>query len=149
MKTSRQSRYLAVLISALASGLMSACVVSEEPAQQSATNPALAQELATYLEPDFGDTLTVDYELLRDIPTQVGVAVPKYYVWLTAMEGDTVLVEGAARVAAEDSETFTVLDFVSRQSVVENPEQLNSIFPAALIPSIRTRAGLSGEDSAN
>jgi hypothetical protein len=135
-----------MLVIAVASGLINACMVPDDTVQSTGTNPALAQELATYLEPDFGDTLTVEYELLRDIPTQVGVAVPKYYVWLIATEGDAVLVEGAARVAAEDAETFTVLNFVSQQSIQEKPDQLDSIFPAALIPAIETRAGLGIED---
>jgi dethiobiotin synthetase len=146
MKSCPKFRISKVLIVALASGLMNACVITESSIQPTGTNPALAQELATYLEPDFGDNLTVEYELLRDIPTQVGVAVPKYYVWLIATEGDAVLVEGAARVAAEDAETFTVLNFVSQQSIQENPDQLDSIFPTALIPAIETRAGLERED---
>lgn len=135
-----------MLIVAIATGLMNACMAPDNTVQSTGTNPALAQELATYLEPGFGDNLTVEYELLRDIPTQVGVAVPKYYVWLIATEGDTILVEGVARVAAEDAETFTVLNFVSQQSILENPDQLDSIFPAALIPAIETRAGLETED---
>jgi hypothetical protein len=63
IKPHRKSTYAAVLVSILASGLMSSCMVSEAPIQPGATNPTLAQALATYLEPDFGNDLTVDYEL--------------------------------------------------------------------------------------
>ena len=46
--------------------------------------PFLIRDLTAYLKPTHGDKLKVDYELLRDGPTQSGVAYPKFYVWLRA-----------------------------------------------------------------
>ncbi len=105
-----------------------------------AENAALAEALASYLAPSLGADLTVDYALLRDIPTQVGVAVPKYYVWFVASQQGQVVAEGAARIAALSEEEFTVLNLVSRSDILADPAQLERIFPAALIPDIERKA---------
>lgn len=140
VRSSRQRINRPLLVSLVAAGLVSACTVPVTPVQTPDANVALTQELETYLEPDFGENLVVEYELLRDVPTQVGVALPKYYVWLTASQGTTVVVAGAARVAAEGEDKFAVLNFVSQSAIAADPEQLTRIFPAALIPDIEARA---------
>ncbi len=132
-------------ISFLTAGIVGACTVPAVQVENSASstnNVALTQELAAYLKPDFGDDLIVDYDLLRDVPTQVGVALPKYYVWLIAWHDETVVVEGAARIAAEGDDDFVVLNFISQPDIVRDPAQLTRIFPAALISDIELRAGL-------
>lgn len=105
-----------------------------------AHNAALAETLANDLAPTAGPDLVVDYVLLRDIPTQVGVAVPKYYVWFVASQQGQVVAEGAARIAALSDDEFTVLNLVSRSDILADPAQLERIFPAALIPDIERRA---------
>ncbi len=105
-----------------------------------AQNASLAEALASYLAPTAGPDLVVDYALLRDIPTQVGVAVPKYYVWFVASQQGQVVAEGAARIAALSDDEFTVLNLVSRSDILDDPAQLEPIFPAALIPDIERRA---------
>src|SRR6266550_2261815 len=50
--------------------------------------PFLIRDLTAYLKPTHGDKLTVDYELLRDGPTQSGVAYPKFYLWLRATNAE-------------------------------------------------------------
>ncbi len=135
-------------ISFLTAGVVGACTVPTVPIEHSASstnNVALTQELAAYLEPDFGDDLIVDYDLLRDVPTQVGVAIPKYYVWLIARHNETIVIEGAARIAAEGDNDFAVLNFVSQPEIVRDPAQLARIFPAVLISDIELRAGLVRE----
>lgn len=111
--------------------------VSSSPMAQ---NPALAAALADYLAPTLGDDLVVDYTLLRDIPTQVGVAVPKYYVWFVASQQGQTVADGAARIAALSEDRFTVLNLVSRPDILDDPAQLERIFPTALIPDIERRA---------
>lgn len=133
------------LLGLVVAGLLSACTVPEAPVQRSDANVALIQELETYLEPDFGEDLVVEYDLLRDVPTQVGVALPKYYVWLTARQGTTVVVAGAARIAAEGEDRFSVLNFVPQSAIADDPEQLTRIFPAALIPDIEARASSAND----
>jgi hypothetical protein len=105
-----------------------------------AQNAALAEALNNYLAPSLGADLRVEYALLRDIPTQVGVAVPKYYVWFVARQQGQVVAEGAARIAALSDDEFTILNLVSRSDILDDPAQLERIFPTALVPDIERRA---------
>jgi hypothetical protein len=104
--------------------------------------PFLIRDLTAYLKPNHGDKLTVDYELLRDGPTQSGVAYPKFYLWLRATNAEKTVIEGAVRVAAVDKKRFDVTDFVSRWEIVSHPDSLARIFPQALIEKIHTKAGV-------
>jgi hypothetical protein len=58
----------------------------------------------------------VEYELLRDGPTQTGISYPKYYVWVRCFRKNT-LREGAARVAAVEQTRFDVTNFLSRDEI--------------------------------
>ncbi|MEY2408094.1 MAG: hypothetical protein QOF48_764 [Verrucomicrobiota bacterium] len=104
--------------------------------------PFLIRDLTAYLKPNHGDKLTVDYELLRDGPTQSGVAYPKFYLWLRATNAEKTVIEGAVRVAAVDKKRFDVTDFVPRSEIVSHPDSLARIFPQALIEKIHTKAGV-------
>lgn len=106
-------------------------------------DPALEQALLTQLEPYLapGADLSITYESLRQRPTQVGVAVPKYYVWVN-LPTATPPLSGAARIAAYEG-TYTVTHFVSSTEIQADPEQLSLIFPAVLIPDILERAQAS------
>lgn len=118
---------------------------ASESSSPMAQNAALAEALASYLAPSLGPDLRVEYALLRDIPTQVGVAVPKYYVWFVASQQGQVVADGAARIAALSEEEFTVLNLVSRSDILDDLAQLEGIFPAALVPEIERRAMASRE----
>ncbi|MFO1457762.1 MAG: hypothetical protein U1G08_00015 [Verrucomicrobiota bacterium] len=102
----------------------------------------LIRDLTAYLKPIHGDKLALDYELLRDGPTQSGLAYPKYYLWLNATNDAGMVMEGVARVAAVDQKGFRVTDFVSRSDVISHPESLTRIFPQALIEKIQAKAGV-------
>ena len=104
--------------------------------------PFLIRDLTAYLKPTHGDKLTVDYELLRDGPTQSGVAYPKFYLWLRATNAEKAVIEGAVRVAAVDKKRFDVTDFVPRSEIISHPETLMRIFPQALIEKIHKKAGV-------
>ena len=104
--------------------------------------PFLIRDLTAYLKPTHGDKLTVDYELLRDGPTQSGVAYPKFYLWLRATNAEKTVIEGVVRVAAVDKKRFDVTDFIPRSEIVSHPETLTRIFPQALIEKIHTKAGV-------
>lgn len=103
--------------------------------------PFLIRDLTAYLKPIHGDKLMVDYELLRDGPTQSGVAYPKFYLWVRATNAEKTVIEGAVRVAAVDKKRFDVTDFVPRSEIVAHPDSLARIFPQALIEKIHTKAG--------
>lgn len=104
--------------------------------------PFLIRDLSAHLKPIYGDKLTVDYELLRDGPTQSGIAYPKFYLWLRATNAEKTAIEGAVRVAAIDKKRFDVTSFVSRADIISHPDTLARVFPQALIEQILTKAGL-------
>lgn len=104
--------------------------------------PFMIRDLTAYLKATHGDKWTVDYELLRDGPTQSGVANPKFYLWLRATNAEKTVIEGAVRVAAVDKKRFEVTDFVPRSEIVSDPDTLPLIFPQALIEKIHTKAGV-------
>lgn len=97
---------------------------------------SLERDLKTY----FADTLQradlgrVEFEALRDAPTQTGVAtLPKFYYWVRVYDlKRTKLVEGAVRGAAVDRQRFEVTHFVARRRVRTEPELIQKLFPPAL-----------------
>jgi hypothetical protein len=82
----------------------------------------------------------VEYNLLREGPTQTGIAYPKFYVWVICFQQDKILTQGAARVAAIDKRQFHVTNFLSREQILESPQQVGTIFPAPLVSTIVRRA---------
>lgn len=104
--------------------------------------PFLVRDLTTYFQRTYGNGITVDYELLRDVPTQVGVAYPKFYIWATVTKPDKSVVDGAARIAAVDQQEFAITTFITRSDIIADPTQLARVFPQALLEKIRTKAGV-------
>jgi hypothetical protein len=102
----------------------------------------LIRDLRAYLQPELGRNITVNYELLRKIPTQAGVADPKFYLWVTVFKQNKLIREGAVRVAAIDRTGFEVTHFIDRHQIVTKPDILANIFPALLIPKILIKAGV-------
>ena len=100
----------------------------------------LVRDLTTYFVGQGIPVPTVTYELLRDGPTQSGLAYPKYYVWAKAVGSDGMVVEGAARVAAIERTRFEITDFVTRQAITANPGSLAMVIPAALRDTTVERA---------
>lgn len=82
----------------------------------------------------------VDYELLRDGPTQTGISYPKYYLWVKCADKGSVIAEGAVRVAAMEQKSFDITDFLSQEQISESPSQVARVFPAALVDKIVRRA---------
>jgi len=67
----------------------------------------------------------INYILLRNQPTQVGVGYPHYYVWVSVSNEDgTVAKEGSARLNAMDKQGFAVTDFITKEQILENPYML-------------------------
>src|SRR5688572_3012456 len=99
----------------------------------------LVRDLTTHLKRRFGDRITVDYEMLREGPTQSGVAYPKFYLWVTVTKEDQTKVEGAARVAAIEKKEFGVTSFSTRDEIAANPTSIEGVFPQVLLAKIRDR----------
>lgn len=93
----------------------------------------LERDLKTYFEAE-----SVDFEFLRRAPTQSGVSLPKYYLWVRARLADGSTAEGAVRVAAIEKTQFEVTHFVARNEIESTA--IEKIFPQALLPAIRKRA---------
>ncbi len=104
----------------------------------------LKRDLTSYLQDTYKEVVvTVEYELLRAKPTQVGVALPKYYIWVKIYRqtsGQKVLIdEGAVKVAAVEKTHFTVLTYLAIADLKKSPERINQVFPLALGDKIRAR----------
>ena len=83
-----------------------------------------------------------EYKLLRDEPTQSGVAYPKYYLWVKVRSGNSMIHEGAVRVAAIERERFEVTSFLSRSKIQSAPSIVGEVFPSALVPLVLSLAGI-------
>lgn len=99
----------------------------------------LRRDLMSYFKAaGFNDVTEVQYELLRDVPTQSGVSYPKYYVWVRVIGRGGMREQGAARVAAIDGTHFEVTHFLPSKNV--SRDSVLSLFPAALADGILSRA---------
>jgi hypothetical protein len=99
----------------------------------------LKRDLKGYFCPENKDC-AVEYELLRDGPTQTGISYPKYYLWARCVRKNAVEREGAVRVAAIEQKRFDVTNFLSRDDISKSPEQVALVFPSALVDKIVQKA---------
>lgn len=102
----------------------------------------LKRDLTAFFQEGTTGRVRVEYELLRKEPTQSGVALPKFYLWVKAFQGKKLLVEGAARVAAVEKKRFDVVNFREKAEIQKDPDAVANTFPAALVPGILQRAGV-------
>ena len=100
----------------------------------------LARDLRSYFEELGGRTVTVEYEFLRKGPTQVGVAYPKYYLWVKVYSDGVLVEEGAVRIAVIEKKRVEVTDYLSKEEILSNPEQIYYIFPKPVCGKILERA---------
>jgi hypothetical protein len=82
----------------------------------------------------------IEYQLLRDGPTQTGISYPKFYVWAKCFIDNRLQTEGAVRVAAVNKKEFQITNFLSRSQISDSPQQVGEIFPAPLVPNILQRS---------
>jgi hypothetical protein len=99
----------------------------------------LKRDLIAYFQDLYKEAVTVEYELLREIPTQVGVALPKYYIWVKIYSQKVLLDEGAVKVAAVEKTHFTVLNYLAITALKKSPERINQVFPLPVGDKIRSR----------
>ena len=84
-------------------------------------------------------SVSIEYELLRDAPTQSGAAYPKYYLWVRVAGGKTVDDRGAVRAEAVERTHFDITDFVSERKIQTAPQLLNHVFPIPVCDSIKAK----------
>jgi hypothetical protein len=104
-------------------------------------NHLLHRDLTAFFGVRTGQSVQVQYRLLRDGPTQSGVAYPKYYAWVRVTAGSAVVEEGAVRLAAVERKRFDITDYVSAARVRSDPKSVENVFPRALVPTIFKSAG--------
>lgn len=103
--------------------------------------PYLQRALLNYFRRSgLSSATSIEYTLLREGPTQAGVAQPKFYAWVQVKSGNALLQQGAVRLATHHSGEFEVVDFLSAQQIRFNKRAVSSVFPAALVPVLRERA---------
>jgi hypothetical protein len=99
----------------------------------------LRRDLTTYFSRASGKKVAVDYEFLRDGPTQTGISFPKYYLWVKVRGGKKLLDQGAVRLAAIDQKRFEVTDYLPKAEMKKAPEQIDWVFPGPVGDRIRQR----------
>jgi hypothetical protein len=99
----------------------------------------LRRDLSAYFSVSGNGSDNLKFVMLRDGPTQSGVAYPKFYLWAIVHRSSTQTA-GAVRVEAIDKTRFEVTSFVTSSEIRKDPAILEPIFPSALIPSIIERA---------
>ena len=102
-------------------------------------NRLLQRDLDSYFTKARGKTSRVEYEMLRDGPTQSGVAYPKFYVWVRVFEGSAIIDQGAIRLAAIERREFQVTDFLSERMMRTDPKAIYQVFPAPVCDKINTK----------
>lgn len=102
----------------------------------------LRRDLESYISQAQGQKVTVKVEMLREGPTQTGLAFPKFYVWARVYAKKRLLDEGAARLAAVERKRFDVTTYLNRSAIRKQPEQLDAVFPKPVVERIRAKVGL-------
>jgi hypothetical protein len=101
----------------------------------------LTRDLNRYFSDKLASQVDVKYQLLRDQPTQAGLAFPKFYAWVTVLsrQSGTKIEEGAVKFAARDKVSFSVTDFVSVDDIKTHHDDLKKIFPSDILGKIQNR----------
>ncbi len=110
-------------------------VAANEP-PKSDFDALLQRDLTKYFAGGSGKGATVQYELLRQGPTQSGISYPKYYLWVKVSRSGRLVNEGAVRCAAIDRLRFEVTDFVAKTTLLSNLGQAKMVFPAPVCDKI-------------
>jgi len=106
-------------------------------------NKILERDLTKFFSNSTGHNTTIQYELLRNKPTQSGVAYPKFYVWVNILISGKLIDSGAVRVAAIEKTHIEVTNFIPKKQIEQNPRSIESIFPLSLCDNIRLKAGIN------
>jgi hypothetical protein len=102
----------------------------------------LRRDLERHFRGAVSKAVRVEHELLRDAPTQSGVAYPKFYVWVRVMEDGRLVTQGAVRVAAVERKRFDVTSFLSEQTIRDDPAAIHAVFPALVCDKIKAKLGI-------
>jgi hypothetical protein len=98
----------------------------------------LARDLDGYFSRELASQVVVKFQLLRDGPTQSGVAFPKFYAWVTvsSLQSGQKIAEGAVRLSAENKASLSVTDFIPADDIKKRPDDLKRLFPSDVMVKI-------------
>jgi|GEM_PF-4328069 len=99
----------------------------------------LKRDLELFFKKRYNKEISVEFELLRDGPTQSGVAYPKHYAWIIIYSDNEKIEQGAVRLAAIDTKYFDITHFISRDQIKKDVDQIYSIFPSPVCDKIKKR----------
>jgi hypothetical protein len=107
----------------------------------------LERDLLLYFRGELKDKLKVEYQLLRNGPTQSGVSYPKFYAWVRVYQSHNHLpLTGAVRMNAVGKTHFEITTFITTEQICKYPSKVGQDFPAALCPAILNRAQAEGRE---
>jgi hypothetical protein len=99
----------------------------------------LKRDLELYFKELKKKRVVVEYQLLRDGPTQSGTAFPKFYIWVMIKENGALLEDGAVRIAAMEKKRFEVLNYLTRAEIERDVERVYQIFPRPVGDKIKEK----------
>jgi len=106
---------------------------------QAVFDQLLRRDLVEYFRNLTEDEVSVDFEMLREGPTQSGTAYPKFYVWASVKRDASPSERHAVRVAAIERQRFEVTDVLSEVAITQEPSAIYEIFPAAVCKEIEAK----------
>jgi hypothetical protein len=101
----------------------------------------LMRDLESYFKDLKKKNIGVEYQLLRDGPTQSGTAFPKFYCWVTITENGALVEDGAVRVAAMEKKRFGVYDYLARADIERDMDKVYQTFPRSVADKIKEKIG--------
>jgi hypothetical protein len=97
----------------------------------------LKRDIMAYMTDKGDKDITVTAELLRDVPAQSGVALPKFYIWIEKRDAKGVVMEeAAARIAAINRDHFDVVQYYDKSRILNEPDLVSKVFPADVYEKI-------------
>jgi hypothetical protein len=102
-------------------------------------NSFLKRDLESYFKDLKKKNIVVEYQLLRDGPTQSGTAFPKFYCWVTIKENGVLVEDGAVRVAAMEKKRFGVYDYLARADIERDMDKVYQTFPRPVADKIKEK----------
>lgn len=110
--------------------------------EQEKFNEILTRDLHVYFMERLGENISVSYELLREGPSQNGVAYPKYYAFVVIKKNDKTVERGAVRLAAIEKTKFEVTDYLTDKEIQKNPQSIYTVFPKSVCENIEMELDL-------
>ncbi len=81
-------------------------------------NKILTRDLTNFFVNYTGRHITIKYDLLRNKPTQAGVADPKFYIWVKIFNSGNLIDSGAVKVAMVTRTRAEVTNFIPKKQII-------------------------------